>query len=130
MPHAHPHPRHGSPQARTLVATLGADRRTGRGCDRSRCARGVCPQLPVQRKSVLTGEPVPLEQAYEDLDTKRELDQAASERDAAKAAAAEIKDKAEAQAAARKPPRRPSAEPPRNGVSLPASRRRPRQMQN
>jgi len=60
------------------------------------------PSCQSKRKSVLTGEPVPLEQAYEDLDTKRELDQAASERDAAKAAAAEIKDKAEAQAALEK----------------------------
>lgn len=52
-----------------------------------------------KRKSVLTGETVTLDQAYEDLDKKAELDKAQSERDAAKAAAAEAKDKADAQAA-------------------------------
>lgn len=38
-------------------------------------------------ESPLTGKPVPLEQAYEDLDRKQELDKAKSEREAAAAAA-------------------------------------------
>mgnify|MGYP000045841581 CR=1 FL=1 len=60
------------------------------------------PSCQSKRKSVLTGETVTLDQAYEDLDKKAELDKAQSERDAAKAAAAEAKDKADAQAALEK----------------------------